>query len=275
MMARYGTRDTGPFTFLAIRFGIAALALWVVAALTKAPAISRTQLGWASVAAVGLHVLYLGGVFFAISRGLPSGLGALIAGLSPVVTSVFGRWLLNERLSRIQWMGVALGLVGVLAVVADRLQAHNGGVSTAALVAMGIAVAGMAGGTLVQRAQGSMMPLLRGTAMQYTTAALILSVSATVHERWALRSTAQLWLTLAYGVVVLSIIAVLIMLALLQRQAAAQVSSLFFLTPALSTVEGAVLFGERLGTLALAGLAIALLGVFLTTRTPQRGRNWR
>jgi len=59
---------------------------------------------------------------------------------------------------------------------------------------------------------------------------------------------------------------VLIMLWLLQRHATVRVSSLFFLTPALSTVEGAVLFGERLGALAVAGLAIALAGVYLTTR---------
>jgi drug/metabolite transporter (DMT)-like permease len=267
VMARYGTRDTGPFTFLAIRFAIAAAVLWAVAGATRAPTINRAQLGWAAVSAIGLHVLYLGGVFFAISRGLPSGLSALIAGLHPVVTSVFGRWLLQERLSRRQWAGVGLGMTGVLAVVADRLQASNGGVTTAALVAMAISVAGMAAGTLVQRARGSAMPLLRGTAMQYTTAAMILAIGATVHEHWAIRSTLQLWLTITYGVIVLSIVAVLIMLALLQRQAAAQVSSLFFLTPALSTIEGAVLFGERLGPLAVVGLVIALIGVFLTTRS--------
>ena len=66
---------------------------------------------------------------------------------------------------------------------------------------------------------------------------------------------------------VLSIAAVLIMLYLLQRQAAVKVSSLFFLTPALSTVEGAMLFDERLGLLAVAGLLVALTGVYLTTRS--------
>jgi len=67
---------------------------------------------------------------------------------------------------------------------------------------------------------------------------------------------------------VLSIAAVLIMMVLLQRHAAARVSSLFFLTPALSTIEGAILFGERLGLLALIGFVVALAGVWLTTRQP-------
>lgn len=73
---------------------------------------------------------------------------------------------------------------------------------------------------------------------------------------------------LAWAVVVLSIAAVLIMLWLLQHHAAAKVSSLFFLTPALSTVEGALLFGERLGALAVVGLVAALVGVSLTLRAP-------
>jgi drug/metabolite transporter (DMT)-like permease len=60
------------------------------------------------------------------------------------------------------------------------------------------------------------------------------------------------------------------MLWLLQRQAAAKVSSLFFLTPALSTIEGAILFDERLGVLALVGLAVALTGVALVTRPERR-----
>ncbi len=58
----------------------------------------------------------------------------------------------------------------------------------------------------------------------------------------------------------------MLMRVLLQRQAAARVSSLFFLTPALSTIEGAILFGERLGPLAYVGLVVALAGVALTVR---------
>jgi drug/metabolite transporter (DMT)-like permease len=64
---------------------------------------------------------------------------------------------------------------------------------------------------------------------------------------------------------VLSISAVLTLMWMLNRRAAARVSSLFFLFPALSAVQGAVLFGERLGPLALAGFVTALAGVALTT----------
>ena len=112
------------------------------------------------------------------------------------------------------------------------------------------------------------MPLLRGTAVQYASSAVVLGIGSLAVEGFDARSTRRFWLSLAWAVIVLSIAAVLIMLWLLQRRATVRVSSLFFLTPALSTVEGALLFDERLGWLALAGLISALVGVFLTTRQP-------
>lgn len=266
VVARYGTDDAGALTFLTIRMVVAGVLLWLVAVATGAPPISRSVVGWAAIAGLGMHAVYLGGVFLAVGWGLPSGLSALIAGLHPVVTSVAAWALLGERLRPRQWLGVGLGLVGVLAVVVDRLDAGIAGVTPGALVAMSISVAGMSAGTLVQRARGATMPLLRGTAVQYAASAMVLAVGVAWWEGVAVEPTARFWLSLTWAVGVLSIAAVLVMLWLLQRQAAARVASLFFLTPALSALEGAVLFGERLGALALVGLLVALTGVALTTR---------
>ena len=174
-----------------------------------------------------------------------------------------------ERLRRVQWIGIALGLAGVVAVVVDRLQAHTGSVTAAALAAMAVSVLGMSGGTLVQRRRGAAMPLLRGTSMQFLSSAAVLAIGAVLNEHWRFHPTARLWFSLAWAVLVLSMASVLIMLMLLQRQAAARVSSLFFLVPALSTIEGAILFSEHIGAIVVIGLAISLGGVFLTTRQPR------
>jgi drug/metabolite transporter (DMT)-like permease len=269
VVARYGTRDAGPMTFLSIRMLIAAVVLILIARLTNAPRITREQMKWAALTGVGLHAVYLGGVFIAADLGLPSGLSALISGLHPVLTSVGALLLLNETLSRRQWLGVACGVGGVVAVVVDRLGAGISGITAGALVAMAISVLGMSAGTLLQRSRGGAMPLLQGTAVQYLVSSVVLGVGAGTVERFEVRLTARFWWSLAWAVVVLSIAAVLIMLWLLQRRAAARVSSLFFLTPALSTIEGAVLFDERLGVLAVLGLVVALAGVALTTRQPR------
>jgi drug/metabolite transporter (DMT)-like permease len=268
IVARYGTHDAGPFTFLAIRLLLAAVALWIIAVLTKAPKLERIHIAPTVVVGVCMHALYLGGVFFAVSQGLPSGVSALIAGLHPVLTSFVGNWVLKEKLRPLQWCGIALGVVGVVAVLIDRRNAHSSGITALAITAMVVSIIGMASGTVIQRARGRAMPLLRGTSLQYVVASAIMFVLAITNEHWQFHSTARVWFSLAWAVIVLSIAAVLIMMVLLSKHAAARVSSLFFLTPALSTIEGAILFRERLGLLAVLGLAVALCGVWLTMRTP-------
>ena len=269
VVARYGTHDAGPFTFLAVRMFMAAGILWLIATGMRAPRLNRVHISPAIVVGVCMHALYLGGVFYAVSRGLPSGVSALIAGLHPVVTSVFGHLLLRERLTTLQWAGVTCGMAGVVLVLVERSSVKSASVTAATLTAMVVAVIGMAAGTLVQRARGKTMPLLRGTALQYLAAGVGLLPLALFAEGWDMQSTVRNWFSLAWAVGILSIAAVLLMMLLLSRQAAAKVSSLFFLTPALSTIEGAVLFDERLGALAVLGLAVALLGVWMTSRKPR------
>ncbi|MEP7203290.1 MAG: DMT family transporter [Ilumatobacteraceae bacterium] len=266
VVARYATADTGPLTFLAVRMVLAAALLAVVAGVLRAPLVGRGLVPWVMLAGIGMHVLYLGGVFIAIDRGLPSGVSALIAGLHPVLTALASRRVLGERLVRLQWIGVALGFAGVIAVVVDRLLTHSTGITMMTMGASAISVLGMSGGTLVQRKKCSTMPLLWGTVVQYATAAAVLVVLATLWERIDFRVTGRSVFALLWAIFVLSIAAVLLMLWLLQRRAASQVTSLFFLTPALSAIEGAVLFGERLGALAICGLLISLLGVAFVTR---------
>jgi drug/metabolite transporter (DMT)-like permease len=270
IVARFATRDAGPLTFLAVRMVIAAGMLALVAVGTRSPRPSTVQTRWLVVSGLGMHAIYLGGVFIAIDLGMPSGVGALIAGLHPVVTALAARRVLHEHLVRLQWIGVGLGFLGVVAVVVDRLLAHSTGLTGWALLGSGLSVLGMSGGTLVQRRYAAKAPLLWGTVVQYTASAVVLGIGAVVFERIDIRFTAQTWFALAWAVVVLSIAAVLIMLWLLQRQAAAKVSSLFFLTPALSALEGALLFGERLGPLAVVGLVVGLMGVALVTRPGPR-----
>jgi drug/metabolite transporter (DMT)-like permease len=264
--ARYATDNTGPVTFLAFRMVVAGAALAVFAAARAAPRVERPLIPWVVLAGIGMHVLYLGGVFVAIDRGLPAGVSALIAGLHPVLTALASRRVLGERLVRLQWIGVGLGFAGVAAVVVDRLVTHSTGITALTMGASAVSVLGMAGGTLVQRKKCSTMPLLWGTILQYASAAVVLLILSVLWEHVDFRVTGRSLFAMLWAVVVLSIAAVLLMLWLLQRRAASQVTSLFFLTPALSAVEGAILFGERLGALALVGLAISLLGVALVTR---------
>ncbi|CAB4652758.1 unannotated protein [freshwater metagenome] len=264
IVARYGTADSGPLTFLSIRVAIAASILWVLSRIAKEATLTRREKVVQMISGLGIHGLYLGGVFVAIDLGLPSGVSALIAALHPVVTTVFGRVLLREVMNRRRVLGVVLGCIGVVVVVVERGGATDS-VSTGALSAMGVAVLGMSAGTVLPRQFAVSTPLLGGTAWQYLSSAVLFSMGAMFFEDWEFSVTPQSLGALAWSVGILSLGAILIMLWLLKRQAASQVSSLFFLTPALSTIQGALLFGESLGILSLIGLVVALLGVWLAT----------
>jgi len=264
VVARYATTDAGPLTFLCVRMFIAAGLLWLIATGLRAPRMARSDWSLATIVGIFMHAIYLGGVFVAIDLGLPSGLSALIAGLHPVATSVAARVFLREQLSRKQVVGVFLGLIGVCAVVVEKLEVVDGGVTAAALIAMTVSIFGLTVGTLVQRAFGKEMPLLRGTATQYLASGVVLAIASGFSESWRFEVTSNTVFSMLWAVVVLSLGAVLLMMTLLARHTAAKVSSLFFITPALSTIEGAILFDERLGVLALVGLFVAIFGVRLT-----------
>ena len=268
VVARYSTDNADPLLFLAVRMVLAAGLLLLIASLTDAPRMPRELIAPSALVGLFMHAIYLGGVFVAISRGLPSGLGALIAGIHPVVTSVAGRVLLGEKLRRSQWLGVVLGVVGVVVVVVDKLRAGSNDVTTFALVAMVCSVIGMSTGTLIQRAKARSMPLVRGTAVQYLSSGIVLGIATAIFEDGTFELNLEMSLALAWSVLVLSLAAVLLMMLLISRHSAARVSSLFFLTPALSALEAAVLFSERLSGLAIVALVVALAGVWLTMRTP-------
>src|SRR5262245_5801096 len=75
---------------------------------------TRPEIGHSIAAGAMVHGLGLGGVFMAISQGVPAGISALIMGLQPILTSTIANRFMGETVSRIQWLGVALGLVGVV-----------------------------------------------------------------------------------------------------------------------------------------------------------------
>ncbi|MFM8600479.1 MAG: DMT family transporter [Actinomycetota bacterium] len=264
IVARYATRDSGAFTFLTVRTAIAAVVLFVLARAVREAPVSADQRSAMLVVGLGMHAMYLGGVFYAIEHGMPSGVTALLAALHPVMTAALGRAFLGEVLNRARAAGIVLGCAGVVAVVVERGGAGDG-IPANALLAMVVAVLGMSTGTLLQRRGGRGTPLLAGTAWQYVSTTAVLGSVALIGEGWRFGSTARTWWSMAWAVGVLSIAAILVMLWLLRRQAAAEVSSLFFLTPALSSVEAAVLFSESLGILAVTGLCTALAGVWLAT----------
>jgi drug/metabolite transporter (DMT)-like permease len=272
--AKYGLPYAEPFTFLALRLGVACGLLAVLTALTRSGLPStRGQAGRAAVAGLLLHAGYLGGVFFAISRGLPASVAAVVVSLQPVLTAALATRLLGERLVALQWLGLVLGVGGVALVLAPGLASAagaDGAFPPAGVVSCLVALLAGTAGTLWQKRHGDDIPLLSGTVVQYAAAALLLVALAGASESMAIEWTGEFVAALAWLVVPVSLGAVLLLLVLLRRGSASGVSSLLYLVPPATAVEAYLLFGEELPLLSLIGVVVTTVGVALVLRPPGR-----
>lgn len=263
--AKYGLPYVEPLTFLLIRLGLVAAVLTAVALATGAPwPRSRAEAGRIALAGLMVHGAYLGGVFSAIAIGLPAGMAALIAGMQPLLTAALAGPLLGERVTGRQWGGLALGLVGVILVLWEKLTL--GSIPPLALLLALGALLGITVGTLYQKRHCTGMDLRSGTAIQYLATSAVLAVLAPLTETMRVAWTGEFVFALAWLTLVLSVGAVFLLFVLIRRGATARVASLFYLTPAVTAVIAWAVFDERLGAVALVGMIAAAAGVALVNR---------
>jgi drug/metabolite transporter (DMT)-like permease len=272
--AKYGLPYAPPFTFLALRLAVAAALLAAVAAALRSARMPlRGQYGRASVAGLLLHAGYLGGVFYAISIGVPAGVSAVVVSLQPVLTAVLASRVLGERPTSRQWVGLVLGLTGVALVVGPGVVTAGSAdpLPTAGLIACVVALISGTLGTVWQKRHGDGIPLVWGTTVQYAASAALLLAVALATEDLSIRWTGDFVAAFVWLVLVLSIGAVLLLLLLLRRGTAAGVSSLYYLVPPATAVEAYLLFGETVSGLSLTGIGVTAVGVALVV-VPARGR---
>jgi drug/metabolite transporter (DMT)-like permease len=271
--AKYGLPYAEPFTFLAIRALCTLALMLLLVRVMRASWPTRPRL-WLHLGVSGLlvHGCYLGGVFYAIDLGMPAGLAALLVGLQPLLTAAVAHGLLGEAVSRRQWWGIGIGLLGIVLVLSDKLApgpALFGGFGAAAIVAALVALCGISFGTLYQKRWCGGVDLLTGTTIQYLGMLVVLVPGALLFETREVVWAVPLVLSLAWLVMGLSIAAILLLMALIERGAASRVASLFYLVPPVTAVQAWVLFDERLGLLAVVGIVVTVLGVALAIRKPE------
>jgi drug/metabolite transporter (DMT)-like permease len=217
-----------------------------------------------AIAGVLLHGGYLGGVFTAIHAGMSAGLSALIVGLQPILTALAAAAFLGERVTVRQWLGLALGFGGVALVVAQRLTV--GGLSGFSFAMALLALVSITIGTIYQKRFCGAFDLRTGAVIQFVAAGLALAPFALAFEHESVRWTGEFVFALGWLVVVLSIGAISLLTLLIRRGAATKVASLFYLVPPVTASIAFFLFGETLGPLALAGFALAVVGVAVVVR---------
>lgn len=265
VVARYGMPHAPPMTFLAWRFAlsIASFALWIRWSGARWPQ-GRDQ--WLHLVMVGvlLHGGYLGGVWAAVKGGMSAGTAALIVGLQPLLTAL---WLSGtghaQRASPRQWTGLALGLAGLVLVVWRKLDLGEASAPTLGLAVL--ALLSITTGTLWQKRFVRSSDVRTANTVQLLAALVVsLPFAWLEHERfqWNLQSSAAL----AWSVLVLTLGGSSLLVLLIQRGAATQVTSLMYLVPPCTALLAWILFSEALTPGILAGMALTAVGVWMVVR---------
>lgn len=262
IVAKLGLPYAPPLTFLILRCLGALAVLLPMVLLFRAPW-PRGQILHVAVAGLLLQAGYLGGVWAAIKLGMPAGLTALIVGMQPILTAACAP-LIGERVRPRQWLGLVLGLSGVGLVVYAKL--HLAGLSAAGILLCVFALVCITAGTMYQKRWCPSFDLRTGTVIQFGATVVVLLPLAVWFEgldpafssvSWS-RDFIVAWL---WSIFALSIGAIFLLFTLIRRSQATEVTSLLYLTPPTTAIMAWLLFGEAFSPLALAGMAVAVLGV--------------
>ncbi len=267
VVARFGMPHAPPMTFLAWRFALSVTAFLVWIRLSGA-AWPQGRVQWLHLGVAGLllHGGYLGGVWTAVKGGMSAGTAALIVGLQPLLTAL---WMSGtghaQQASRRQWLGLALGLAGLVLVVWRKLGLGEATGPTVALAV--VALLSITAGTLWQKRFVRACDVRTANTVQLMAAflaALPLALLEPEVMTWNLHSSAAM----AWSVLVLTLGGSSLLVLLIQRGAATKVTSLMYLVPPCTAALAWLLFGEALTPLVLAGMALTAAGVWLVVREP-------
>jgi drug/metabolite transporter (DMT)-like permease len=263
--AKYGLPYAEPFTLMAARF--------VVASAIMVPACFLLKATWPRsvsaalhilVAGFGIQIVYLSGVYYGISLGVSTGVTALVVGLQPLLTGVLAGYVLNEKISVRNWIGLVLGFIGLALIVWDRVASPTD--TLWGLGALVLALIGITAGTLYQKRFCGPFDIRTGVALQTVMSCIVIVMLAATFETMHIDWTADFVFAVLWSAIGLSVIASCLYYWLIQRGAAARVTSLIYLSPPTTAVMGWAMFGEILSWIAIGGMAVAMLGVAMAVR---------
>ncbi|WP_433461739.1 DMT family transporter [Spirillospora sp. CA-128828] len=256
-----GARSGASLALVAWRFLAAFAVLGTVALVTRAPwPKDRRMYAHLLVTGVLLQTVQLGGVFFGLGHGVPAGLSSLILSACPLIVAAVAVPMFSERLTGRQWAGLALGLAGVVVCLSENL---SGGAAGAGYAYTGLALAGLAAGTLYQKRFGGSVDLRTGTTVQLLGATLTTFPLAMAHGGLRIPLTTQALGSLAWLAIVNSIGALILLFVLLRRGTGGAATSLLYLVPPVTAVLAVPILGQDITASVILGMAISGAGVLL------------
>ena len=256
--------NSDPFSALAFRFALVALGFFLFSIYSKKKIIiDRKNFFESFFSGVLFHGVYLGGVFFSISKGMPTGIAALIVTLQPILTNALSGPILNEKVSLKQWIGVMLGFSGAVMVLGFDIGTE---IPTIGLVATVVALIAITTSTIWQKKLSNNLPLSVSNMNQALGGFIFHIIIIILFAEPYINFSTTFIIAMSHQIFLVSFGAFTILMFLIKKNSASKTVSIFFLIPPTSAFMAWLFLNENLSNLDLLGFLIATIGVYIATR---------
>ena len=256
--------NSDPFTALAFRFFFVAIGFLIFTVLTKQKILPNSKNLIQSIfSGVLFHGFYLGGVFYSVSIGMPTGIAALIVTLQPILTNALAGKFLGEKVSFKQWTGVILGFFGAALVLGFDIGTS---LPIIGVVASFIALLAITTSTLWQKKIGNSLPLSVSNMYQAIGGCLFHIIVIIIFTDPYINFTSTFFIAMSHQIFLVSFGAFTILMFLIKNNSASKTVSIFFLIPPTTAVMAWLFLNEVLTNLDLIGFVVATIGVYIATR---------
>ena len=253
-----------PFSALAFRFLIVAFGFFLFSIIKKQTIlVTKKNLINSILSGILFHGFYLGGVFFSISKGLPTGIAALIVTLNPVLTNALAGPLLNEKITWKQWFGVLLGFLGAIIVLGFDIGSE---LPIVGIIAVLISLIAVTTATLWQKKISNTLSLPVSNMYQAIGGLIFHLLIVLFFTKPYIIFSPTFIIAMSHQILLVSFGAFTILMYLIKHNSASKTVSLFFLIPATSAVIAWIFLNETLNIYDFLGFVIASIGVFIATR---------
>lgn len=261
--AKYCVQYSEPYTLIFLRglgsliaFGF--LIIWFKAKFpTKDIFLHQLIIG------VFLHGIFLGGCFYALQRGLPTGIVAIITGCQPMLTALYMSFFEKSLLPTSKWVGIFLGMFGVGLIVSPNSSINFDFV---ALISVILGLLGITIGTIYQKKIRAEGHLLTTTFIQYISMTILMGVMSVVFEPSSVQWNTVFVLGLVWLVLGISVTAILLYMYMIKNGDITKAVSYFYIVPVLTAFQGWMIFGESITPIMLIGMVVTIAGLFLILR---------
>jgi drug/metabolite transporter (DMT)-like permease len=256
--------NSDPFSALAFRFFFVAVGFYLFSVYSKQSIIiKKKNLVESVLSGVLFHGFYLGGVFYSISIGMPTGIAALIVTLQPVLTNALSGPMLGEKVTLKQWIGVLLGFIGAALVLGFDIGSE---IPLLGLIATIVALVAITTSTIWQKKLSNNLPLSVSNFYQALGGCMFHILIIILFAKPYIVFSQTFIIAMSHQIFLVSFGAFTILMFLIKNNSASKTVSIFFLIPATSALMAWLFLNESLTNLDLLGFLITTIGVYIATR---------